>query len=124
MHYPTHPPPTHLPFPNNTVLIVDDFLATGTTAIALMDIVRQADATLVGLAFLIEKEMEKGAELITTALADARHSSKELSRALNMNMVGEKGQRSGIVCLANVAAMEDQQGGKIRVTPGSTMVTK
>lgn len=40
------------------VLVVDDFLASGTTAVALLDIVRQAGATCVGFAFLIEKSFE------------------------------------------------------------------
>lgn len=50
------------------VLVVDDFLASGTTAVALLDIVRQAGATCVGFAFLIEKSFEGAQRLGTYAL--------------------------------------------------------
>lgn len=43
---------------DDRVLVVDDFLASGTTAVALLDIVRQAGACCVGFAFLIEKSFE------------------------------------------------------------------
>jgi xanthine phosphoribosyltransferase len=52
------------------VLVVDDFLASGTTAVALLDIVRQAGATCVGFAFLIEKSFEGAQTLGTYALSN------------------------------------------------------
>lgn len=44
------------------VLIVDDFLATARTILALARVVEQSGATLVGVASVIEKEFEGGRE--------------------------------------------------------------
>ena len=46
--------------PGDRVLLVDDFLATGKTIHALARIVRQAGATLVGVAAVVEKTFEGG----------------------------------------------------------------
>ncbi len=46
------------------VLIVDDFLATGRTIDALARIVHNADATLVGIAAVVEKIFEGGREAL------------------------------------------------------------
>lgn len=46
--------------PKDRVLIVDDFLATGRTISALVGIVRQSGATLVGIGTVIEKRFEGG----------------------------------------------------------------
>lgn len=46
--------------PDDRVLIVDDFLATGQTIDALARIVAAAGATLVGIATIVEKEFENG----------------------------------------------------------------
>ena len=42
------------------VLIVDDFMADGQAASALIDIVRQAGATVVGIGIAIEKGQQQG----------------------------------------------------------------
>ncbi len=42
------------------VLIVDDFLATGEASEAMVDIVRQSGATLVGIGILVEKTFQTG----------------------------------------------------------------
>lgn len=42
------------------VLIIDDFLATGQTLVALIDIIAQSGATLVGIGCVIEKTFEGG----------------------------------------------------------------
>lgn len=47
---------------DNRVLIVDDFLARGQALQALMDIVRQAGAHLVGAGIVIEKRFQGGGE--------------------------------------------------------------
>jgi adenine phosphoribosyltransferase len=47
--------------PGDRVLIVDDVLATGGTAKAACNLVEQAGATVVGLAFVIELSFLKGA---------------------------------------------------------------
>ncbi|MGQ0643886.1 MAG: adenine phosphoribosyltransferase [Elusimicrobiota bacterium] len=48
--------------PGEKVLIVDDVLATGGTARAVMDLVRQSGAETAGLVFLIELSFLKGRE--------------------------------------------------------------
>ena len=52
--------------PDDRVLIVDDFLATGSAAIALAEIVRQSGAILVGVAVAIEKGFQSGKEALTS----------------------------------------------------------
>lgn len=44
----------------DTVLVVDDFLATGTTGVALHKLIQQAGATAAGMAFLLEKRFQDG----------------------------------------------------------------
>lgn len=46
------------------VLIVDDFLATGAALIGLVDIVKEAGATLAGVGCVIEKCFQEGRELL------------------------------------------------------------
>ncbi len=50
--------------PDDAILIVDDFLATGKTIRALARIVSQAGATLVGVATVVEKTFEGGREFL------------------------------------------------------------
>ncbi len=50
--------------PEDRVLIVDDFLATGQTIMALVRIVEKAGATLVGVGAVIEKAFEGGRALL------------------------------------------------------------
>jgi len=50
--------------PKDRVLIIDDFLASGITIRALMDLIKQAGATLVGIGALVEKTFEGGRELL------------------------------------------------------------
>lgn len=50
--------------PDDRVLIVDDFLATGAALIGLVDIVKEAGATLVGVGCVIEKCFQEGRELL------------------------------------------------------------
>ena len=42
------------------VLFIDDFLAYGNAALGIFDLVKQANATLVGMGFIIEKAFQKG----------------------------------------------------------------
>jgi xanthine phosphoribosyltransferase len=46
--------------PDDRILIIDDFLASGQTINALVRMVQHADATLVGIGALIEKSFERG----------------------------------------------------------------
>lgn len=53
--------------PEDKVLIVDDFLADGEAASALIDIVRQAGGTVVGIGIAIEKGQQKGGKKLRNA---------------------------------------------------------
>ena len=46
--------------PDDHVLIIDDFLATGEAALGLIDIVKQAGATVAGIGIVIEKSFQEG----------------------------------------------------------------
>ena len=46
------------------VLFIDDFLAFGNAAMGILDLCRQAGATIEGMGFLIEKEFQRGRELL------------------------------------------------------------
>lgn len=50
--------------PGDRVLIIDDFLANGAALDGLMDLVRQAGATLVGAGIVVEKAFQPGGERI------------------------------------------------------------
>ena len=50
--------------PDDHVLFVDDFLAYGNAGMAILDLCRQAGATVEGMGFVIEKEMLRGRELL------------------------------------------------------------
>lgn len=49
---------------DDKVLIIDDVLATGKTAIALMELCRKANVTIVGAGFIMEKEFENGRDTV------------------------------------------------------------
>jgi adenine phosphoribosyltransferase len=53
--------------PGDRVLIVDDVLATGGTALAALDLVNQAGGTTVGLSFLLELKALAGRAALTGA---------------------------------------------------------
>lgn len=48
----------------DTVLIIDDFLANGQAALGLIDIVKQSHATIAGIGIVIEKGFQPGRKLI------------------------------------------------------------
>jgi xanthine phosphoribosyltransferase len=50
--------------PNERVLIIDDFLASGQTIMGLVRLARAAGATLAGIGALIEKRFENGRQLL------------------------------------------------------------
>lgn len=50
--------------PADKVLLIDDFLASGSALLALMDIVRQAGATVAGAGVAIEKAFQDGGALL------------------------------------------------------------
>ena len=49
---------------NDSVLLIDDFLANGCALLGLIDIVRQAGATVAGAGVVIEKGFQNGGEII------------------------------------------------------------
>ncbi|MGG5254041.1 xanthine phosphoribosyltransferase [Neobacillus sp. SM06] len=49
---------------NDTVLIIDDFLANGQAALALAKIVTEAKANVAGIGIVIEKSFQGGAEIL------------------------------------------------------------
>ncbi|WP_079433888.1 xanthine phosphoribosyltransferase [Zoogloea sp. LCSB751] len=50
--------------PGQRIVIVDDFLANGRTATALIDMVREAGAEVLGAGFVVEKRFKQGREHI------------------------------------------------------------
>lgn len=50
--------------PGDNILIIDDFLANGEAATALISIVEQADARVSGLGIVIEKSFQSGASIL------------------------------------------------------------
>ena len=50
--------------PQDTVLIIDDFLAKGKALMGLLDIVRQSGARLAGCGIVIEKGFQEGGQLL------------------------------------------------------------
>ena len=50
--------------PEDRVLVVDDFLAKGNALLGLMDVVKQAGATLVGCGIVIEKGFQEGGRIV------------------------------------------------------------
>ena len=53
--------------PNDRVLFVDDFLAFGNTGCGIVELCRQAGATLLGMGFIIEKEFQHGRDALRAA---------------------------------------------------------
>ncbi len=50
---------------NDHVLFIDDFLAYGNAGKGIIELCRQAGATIEGMGFLIEKEFQHGREVLT-----------------------------------------------------------
>lgn len=49
---------------DDRVLVIDDFMANGQAALGLIDLVEQANASLIGLGIVIEKGFQAGGKLI------------------------------------------------------------
>ena len=61
--------------PEDRILILDDFLATGKAQLGLLDIARQAGATVAGIGIVIEKGFQGGGD----HLRDAGYNLKSLA---------------------------------------------
>ena len=46
------------------VLFIDDFLANGNASLGMIDLIKQAGATLSGMGFVIEKAFQKGGKIL------------------------------------------------------------
>ncbi|MCG1875670.1 xanthine phosphoribosyltransferase [Staphylococcus epidermidis] len=53
--------------PDDKVLIIDDFLANGDASLGLNDIVKQANATTVGVGIVVEKSFQNGRQRLEDA---------------------------------------------------------
>jgi xanthine phosphoribosyltransferase len=51
--------------PDDCVILIDDFLASGKTIAALAELIEQCNATLCGIGCIIEKSFEGGRDLLT-----------------------------------------------------------
>lgn len=49
---------------NDKILIIDDVLASGTTVVSMLNLCKQAQCTVIGAGFIIEKEFENGRKKI------------------------------------------------------------
>ena len=49
---------------NDRILIIDDFLANGQAALALVEIVKKANAKVAGIGIVIEKSFQEGAQTL------------------------------------------------------------
>ena len=54
----------------DNVLIIDDFLANGKATLGLIDIVEQAEATLIGVGIVIEKSFQQGRSILENKAVD------------------------------------------------------
>ena len=61
------------------VLLIDDFLATGLTAVAMIDIINQSGAELVGVGCVVEKTFEDGRQLIAGNFSGPIHSLAKIN---------------------------------------------
>jgi xanthine phosphoribosyltransferase len=91
--------------PDDRVLIVDDFLATGAALLGLADIVEQAGAHLVGIGAVIEKSFQEGRGLLEKAgvrieslVRIAGMSPEGGIRFLTENNREEAGKENHFVC--------------------------
>ena len=78
--------------PEDRVLFIDDFLAYGNTGLGVLDLCHQAGATLVGMGFIIEKEFQKGREVLYDA-GVKKVESLAIIESLDNNQIKFKNQR-------------------------------
>ena len=78
--------------PEDRVLFIDDFLAFGNTGLGVLDLCNQAGATLVGMGFIIEKEFQKGREVLNDA-GVKKIESLAIIESMENNRIKFKNQR-------------------------------
>ena len=78
--------------PEDRVLFIDDFLAFGNTGLGVLDLCNQAGATLVGMGFIIEKEFQKGREVLNDA-GVKKIESLAIIESMENNQIKFKNQR-------------------------------
>ena len=67
--------------PEDKILVIDDFLATGEAAIGLLDLIRQGGAKCVGFGAVVEKEWQGGAK----RLEDLGYTVRSLAIVKSIN---------------------------------------
>lgn len=70
--------------PKDSVLIIDDFLATGNAMKGLIDIVEQSKACIAGVGIVIEKVFQEGGDII-------RNKGIKLSSLAKIKSISEEG---------------------------------
>ena len=78
---------------NDHVLFVDDFLAFGNAGCGIVDLCRQAGATIEGMGFIIEKEFQHGREALKRA-GVTRIESLAIVESLEGNQIKLNGAKS------------------------------
>ena len=78
--------------PEDRVLFIDDFLAFGNTGLGVLDLCNQAGATLLGMGFIIEKEFQKGREVLNAA-GVKKIESLAIIESMENNRIKFKNQR-------------------------------
>lgn len=73
---------------NDTVLIVDDFLAMGSAALGLCDLCRQAGAEVAGVGIVVDKTFQSGREILINKGYDL-YSLARISSLKNKQVVFE-----------------------------------
>ena len=63
--------------PGDRVLLIDDFLANGSALQGLINLVRDAGATLVGAGIAVEKAFQPGGDMIRGMERESRISGKD-----------------------------------------------
>ncbi|CEL93365.1 unnamed protein product [Vitrella brassicaformis CCMP3155] len=81
---------------NDKILIVDDFLASGTTAEALHSMCKQAGAEVIGMGFLVEKNFQGGRQTIHKDIPEF-----DMSRVVSLAIVGSLDDKNKRVILSD-----------------------
>jgi len=75
---------------DDKVLLIDDILSTGSTALALVQLCKEAGATVVGLGFLVEKTFQGGRDKILAHFGHLADDVVALARVLSVDDQGLK----------------------------------
>lgn len=89
---------------DDKVLIIDDFLANGDASLGLNDIVKQANATTVGVGIVVEKSFQNGRQRLEDAGLYVSSLCKVASLKGNkVTLLGERNEKFHIKCATFVS---------------------